>query len=393
MNTLLEAAETFAADLVTLRRDLHRHPELSFREHRTADIAARTVEALGFRVRRNVGVTGVVAEIGSGRPIIGLRADMDALPIQETGDSEYRSTVPGVMHACGHDAHVAMLIGAARLLAAADREGRLKSTVRLLFQPSEEDCDDEHKSGAVRMIEDGALRGVNAVFGIHIGAHMPAGKAFLRAGPYMAGSDTFHITVHGRSAHAARPQEGVDAIVLGSHAILAAQNAVARRISPMAAGVLTIGRIEGGVAENVIADRVTLAGTVRYFEEKVRRTLHSELRRAFSVVDALGGKSHIQLVEGYPPVVNDEAMTNIAREAVAAAIGADAITPYEPWMGAEDFAYLAREAPGCFFWLGAALNPPREHHTPNFDIDESVLPKGAACLAACALRAAEALAP
>jgi len=387
MNALLEAAEGFAADLVALRRDLHRHPELSFREYRTADVAARAVEALGFRVRRNVGVTGVVAEIGSGTPVVALRADMDALPIQETGESEYRSTVPGVMHACGHDAHVTMLVGAARLLADAQREGRLKGTVRLLFQPSEEDCDAEHKSGAVRMIEDGAMQGVSAVFGIHIGAHMPAGKAFVRAGPYMAGSDTFRIAVEGRSAHAARPQEGIDAIVLASHAILAAQNAVARRISPMAAGVLTIGSISGGVAENVIAGNVSLAGTVRYFDESVRKTLHGELRRAFSVVDTLGGTSRIALVEGYPPVINDEAMTELARKAVVETLGIDALAPYEPWMGAEDFAYLAREAPGCFFWLGAALDPPREHHTPDFDIDESVLPKGAACLAACALMA------
>lgn len=387
MNALLQSAQSFADDLVALRRDLHRHPELSFQEHRTAELAARTVEQLGFRVRRGVGVTGVVAEIGRGEPIVALRADMDALPIQETGDAEYRSTVPGVMHACGHDAHVTMLIGAARLLAEADRLGRLNGTVRLLFQPAEEASDDEQKSGAVRMIEDGAMQGVKAVFGLHIAAHLPSGKALLRDGPYMAGSDTFNVTVQGRSAHAARPQEGIDAIVLASHAILAAQNAVARRISPMAAGVLTIGRIDGGVAENVIADRVTIGGTIRYFDEEVRRTLHGELRRAFSVVEALGGRSHIQLIEGYPPLVNDAAMTDVAREAVAAALGADAIEPYEPWMGAEDFAYLAREAPGSFFWLGAALSPAREHHTPNFDIDETALPIGAACLAACALRA------
>lgn len=387
MTTLLEHAATLQDALVELRRDLHRHPELSFRETRTAATAARRVEALGYSVRTGIGRTGVVAELQNGAgPTIALRADMDALPVQETNDVAYRSTVPGLMHACGHDAHVAMLIGAAELLARARAQGELPAgTVRLLFQPSEEASDDENRSGAMRMVEDGAMRGVDAIFGLHIGAHLPFGKCFLRAGAYMAGSVAIRATVHGHGAHAGRPHEGVDAIVLAAHAVLAVQNAVARRIPPDAHAVVHIGRISGGTAENILAASVEMRGTMRYFDPAVRDTLKQEVARAFSVADALGGRAQVTFCDGYPPVLNDAAMTELARDALTRALGADAIAEFEPWMGAEDFAVLLEHAPGTFFWLGAALDPPREHHRPDFDIDERALPIGAAALAACAL--------
>ena len=388
MTSLLEQAFGFAGDLVEIRRGLHRTPELSFQETRTAALAADAVAALGWRVWRHVGVTGVVAELGSGTPVVALRADMDALPIQEAGDGPYRSTVPGVMHACGHDAHVSMLIGAARLIADAHRDGRMPAgTVRLLFQPSEEASDAENRSGATRMVEDGAMKGVSAVFGAHVGAHLESGRVFLSPDSIMAGSDVFSMVVHGRSAHAARPHEGIDAIVLASHVVLACQNTVARRLAPKQEGVLTIGMVDGGVAENIIASHVTLRGTVRYFDEAVRTVLHDGLRQAAAVADALGGSTTIDLRSGYPPVVNNARATATAERATRAALGDDAVVPFEPMMGAEDFAILARAAPGCFFWIGAALEPPREHHHPAFDIDESVLPRGAAALAACALTA------
>jgi amidohydrolase len=388
MTSLLEQALGFAGDLVDVRRNLHRNPELSFREIRTAALAADTVQALGWRVRRNVGVTGVVAELGSGSPVVALRADMDALPIQEAGDGPYRSTVPGVMHACGHDAHVSMLIGAARLIAGAHRAGNMPAgTIRLLFQPSEEASDAENRSGATHMVEDGAMEGVRAIFGAHVGAHLESGRIFLSPGSIMAGSDVFTAAVHGRSSHAARPHEGIDAVVLAAHVVLACQNAVARRLAPKQEGVLTIGMVEGGVAENILASDVTLRGTVRYFDEAVRTVLHDGLRRAMQVADTLGGSSTLDLRFGYPPVVNDAAATETAVRATRAALGDSAVVPFEPMMAAEDFAILAREAPGCFFWIGAALNPPREHHHAAFDINESVLPRGAATLAACALTA------
>jgi amidohydrolase len=234
------------------------------------------------------------------------------------------------------------------------------------------------------MIEEGAMHDVAAVFGLHIGAHLAAGRAYVSAGPVMAGSDTFDVTVEGRSAHAARPHEGIDAIVLAAHTVLACQNAVARRLAPADEGVLTIGTVHGGVAENVLAERVVLRGTIRYFEERVRGTLHRELRNAAAVADTLGGRTTIEVRPGYPPVVNHPAATAVAREAIARALGDEAVVEFEPMMGAEDFALLALEAPACFIWLGAALDPPREHHHPRFDIDERMLVHGAAALAACA---------
>ena len=387
MTTLLEHATALQPKLTRLRREIHRHPELGFRETRTAATAARHVAELGFTVRTGVGRTGVVAELTSGTgPTVALRADMDALPIHEENDVEYRSTIAGVMHACGHDAHVAMLIGAAEILAGRQGRGELPAgTVRLLFQPSEEMSDEENRSGAMRMVEDGAMDGVDAVFGLHVGAHLPFGRCFLRAGPYMAGSVTMRGTVHGQSAHAGRPHEGVDGIVLAAHAILAVQNAVARRIPPGSAAVVHFGRIHGGNAENILASRVELGGTIRYFDRDVLAMLKREVTRAFEVVDALGGRGEIEFRDGYPPVLNDEAMTALAREAITATLGPGAIGEQEPSMPSEDFAVLLERAPGTFFWLGAALEHPREHHSPDFDIDERVLPLGSAALAACAV--------
>jgi amidohydrolase len=385
--SLLDRARTFEGELIDLRRHFHRNPELAFKEVRTAEECARRVEALGFNVRRNVGITGVVAELKNGEgPMVALRADMDALPIQEANDVDYCSGVPGVMHACGHDTHMTMLIGAARLIREAYDNGSLpKGTVRLLFQPSEESSDEENKSGARRMIEDGALDDVDAVFGLHIGAHLPAGIFHVSAGPIMAGTDTFIATMRGKSAHAARPHEGVDAIVLAAHVITAAQTIVSRKISPFDEGVLSIGMISGGVAENVVADRVTLRGTLRYFEKRVRKTIRRELEQACGIADALGGKYELTLRDGYPPVVNDKGMTAIARQAIETVVGAGAIVEFEPMMGAEDFALMLDKAPGCFIWLGGALARPREHHHPEFDVDESVMVKGAAAMAAMAI--------
>ena len=382
MTFLLERARQLEADLIALRRDLHRHPELSFQEHRTAATIAERVAALGWRVRTGVGGTGVVAEIGEGGPIVALRADMDALPIRETGDVDYRSTVDGVMHACGHDAHSAMLVGAAQLLA--EKAGEGAGTIRLLFQPAEEASDAENRSGATRMIEDGALEGVDAIFGLHVAAHLEAGRVFLKPGPIMAGSDILHLTVEGESAHAGRPNEGIDAILLAAQAITACQANLARRLSPFDAGVLSIGTIRGGSAENVLADRVEMSGTIRWFREEERARLHEILRGAFGLCEAQGGRATIEIVPNYPPVVNEEGMTELARGAIATELGDEALRVPEPFMWAEDFAILLHEAPGAFFMLGAALDPPREHHHPRFDIDESVLPLGAAALAACA---------
>jgi amidohydrolase len=395
MRDFLRDARSFQADLVQLRRDLHRHPELAFSETRTAATAARALADLGLPVRTGVGGTGVVARVGPpDGPVVALRADMDALPITEANDVAYRSARPGVMHACGHDAHTTMLVGAARLLAAAARSDAWPGgSVRLLFQPAEEQADANNRSGASYLVEEGAMEDVAAVFALHVGPHLPAGRIFTRPGPIMAGSDTFTAHVLGSSSHGARPDAGVDAVVLAAHVILAAQDAVARRISPMQTGVLSLGTVRGGTAENVLADRVTMHGTLRYFEPEVRRRLRESLGRALAVADALGGGHELDLRDGYPPTVNDRAMTELATAAARQVLGSDGVWEAEPMMGAEDFSILLKEAPGALLWLGAAPpDRPRELHRPDMDIDESVLPVGAAVLAAAAVRALEAVA-
>jgi len=384
---LIDHARDLSGDLVALRRDLHRHPELGFRETRTAGIAADRMRALGYEVRTEVGVTGVVAELSSGAgPTVALRADMDALPIHEASDHDYRSVHDGVMHACGHDAHTAALVGAAHLLARVHGEGGLPAgTVRLLFQPSEEMSDDEGKSGAVRMIEDGAMEGVSAVVGLHVGGHAPAGKVFVSEGSVLAGSEEIVVEVEGERTHAARPHEGVDAVALAAQGIVAAQQAVARRIDPLDSGVVTFGRIEGGDAANVVAGRVRIDGTLRYFREEVRAQLVDAVRASFEMLERHGARVAVTIGPGYIPTVNDPGVSAVVRRAVAGTVGDDALLPQPRFMGAEDFAFLAREAPGCFFWLGAALAEPREHHSNRFDIDDSVLPIGAAALASSAI--------
>jgi amidohydrolase len=235
------------------------------------------------------------------------------------------------------------------------------------------------------MIEDGALDDVDAVIGLHVASESPVGTVLFRDGPLMAGNDTLFGTVRGMNAHAALPHEGRDAVVLASHVILAVQAIVARHVNPLEPAVITFGKIEGGTAENIISGAVRLEGTLRYFDADVRERLHQELRRAFTVADAMGGAGEIEIREGNPPVVNDSKLTALARSAAVSVLGDADVGVADLIMGAEDFAYLAREAPGCFFWLGAQIaSDPRSHHSPRFDIDESCLPRGAAVLAAAA---------
>lgn len=384
--TLIERARSLAPDLVEFRRDLHRHPEISFQEHRTAGLVADRMEALGLDTLRGIAKTGVVANIANGPgPVVALRADMDALPIQELFDHDYGSQVAGVMHACGHDFHTAGLVGAASLLVTERDAGRLPhGTVRLLFQPSEEAPDDEGKSGATRMIEDGALDDVDAVVGLHVGGHLPNGKLFISEGSVMAGSEEIRVEVRGRSAHAAHPEQGVDALVLAAQGVLASQQAVARTISPMDSGVVTFGTIHGGAANNVLADSVKLHGTLRYFRDEVRDQLAGAVTQAFRGLEAQGAEVVVKIGPGYPPVVNNREVTEVVRLAAEKLIGANAVLTMERWMAAEDFSFLARRVPGCFMWLGAAMSTPREHHHPRFDVDDSVLPTSAALMARAA---------
>jgi len=384
---LLSRASALGPELVEIRRDIHANPELAFQERRTAALVAERLRQLGYEVRSGVARTGCIGELstGAGRTVA-LRADMDALPIQEANDVPYRSRVDGVMHACGHDAHVACALGAARLLAESAAEGSLPSgRIRLIFQPSEERTDDENLGGAQRMIAAGAMEGVDAVVGLHVASMSPTGQVLFREGPLMAGNDTLHGVVRGASAHAALPHEGLDAVVLAAHVVLAVQAIVARRIDPLESAVITFGKVEGGSAENILSSEVRLVGTLRYFDFAVREQLQEELRRAFAVADAMGGEGQIEIRSGNPPVINDSGLNDLVRAAAASVVGEADVGVADLIMGAEDFAFLAREAPGCFFWLGAGIeDDPRTHHSPRFDIDESCLPRGAAILTAAA---------
>ncbi len=377
-----------AQDLVEIRRDLHQHPELSFQETRTASIAVREMKALGLKVQDRVAKTGVVADLENGEgPTICLRADMDALPIEETNDHEFISQNPKIMHACGHDGHVAGLIGAARLLAEDKHSGSLpKGSVRFIFQPSEERTDKQGLSGAMKMIQEGVIEGVDAIVGLHIGGSLPTGKLFFASGPIMAGAQEVSVKITGKSSHAALPNSGIDALVLAAQGVVTAQQGVSRHLSPMDSGVLTFGTIRGGTASNVLADSVILEGTIRFFSEEVQKQLKDHITNSFRMLEVLGAKISIDFGSHYLPVINNDAITDFLRTASEEIFDKSDILPLHPMMFAEDFSFFSNEVPGSFFWVGASLPQPRMHHATNFDFDESCLPIGAASLASGAIK-------
>lgn len=382
---MLERATALQDRLRALRRDIHQYPELGFQEKRTAALIAETLSSLGIRVQTGVARTGVVGYLeGGDGPMVALRADMDALPIQEENDVAYASRVDGVMHACGHDAHVAALLGAAMLLAESPPPGR----VRFLFQPSEEGPDDEGKSGGLRFVEEGVMDGVDAVFGLHVSSEHPVGTVALRPGPLMAAADLFEVEVLGEGCHGAYPHKGTDTVLLAAHVILALQQIVSRRIDPVESAVVTVGSVVAGTKHNIIPEKALLKGTIRAFSADVRQQILDELPRACSVAQSLGGDFVLRVVEGYPPTVNDPGLTSFVRQTAIDLLGVNSVLEAEMRMGAEDFSFLAREAPGCFWRLGARTpgGPERKGHSPTFDIDEAALPLGAATLAEVADR-------
>lgn len=382
-NNMLEQAAKIEKQLVQWRRDIHMHPELGFQETRTAALVAEVLKSIGCRVRTGVGRTGVVAELGEGHPVVGIRADMDALPLQETNDVPYASQVPGVMHACGHDAHVAMAMGVATLLTSETFPG----TVRFLFQPSEERTDDEGISGAPRMVEDGAMEGVDAVLALHVNADLAAGDIMVDSGVVYAGVDTLRATIIGHGGHGASPHETIDPIYLAAHVILALHGIVSRRVNPLDPAVITVGCIHAGEAENVIPERVELGATIRYMAPEMQKLLHAEIEKALSVARTLGGDFEHSFEIGFPPMVNDASQADLIREVATDLLGAEHIAPPEGTMGSEDFGYFSTLAPGAMFSLGCRIEGDmRPHHNPRFDVDERCLPIGAAILAEAALR-------
>jgi amidohydrolase len=383
---LLEQAKGIRGDLVAIRRAIHAQPEFGFAEHETAALIAARMAALGARVRTGVARTGVVAEIGSGDPVVAIRADMDALPITEATGLPFASRISGMMHACGHDAHVTCALGAAMLLAGEPLTG----TIRFLFQPSEEQKDAEGWSGAMRLIDEGALDGVRAVVALHT-RKLAVGSIGVTPGPALAGNDTIRIVIRGRAAHAAHPEEGVDAVVAAAHVVLAAQQIVSRRTAAGVPAVVSLTTIHGGVKENVIAEQVEIGGTVRNAGPGPRRALLENLERALDLGRALGAECRLEVAEGYPVTHNDPSVTRVIREAAVALLGGEQVVdlPFDTW--AEDFGYMSAVVPGAMFWLGVAgpTVPEPVWHSPTFDIDEDALPVGAAVLAASAVRLLE----
>lgn len=382
---MLERARVLQEQIVAWRREVHKHPELGFQEHRTAQLVADALRDIGIRVETGIGKTGVVGHLGEGRPSVGIRADMDALPLQEANDVPYASRTPGVMHACGHDAHVGILLGVAKLLS--EMKDRPSGEIRFLFQPCEEGQDDEGKSGAVRMIEDGALEGLDAVIALHVASKIPAGKVEIDGGYALAAVDSFDATLVGAGCHGAYPHMGVDPIFILAQVINAVHGIRARRINPVRPAVISFGSIHAGDANNVIPNEVKINGTIRSYDDETRRQLWEELEKALGVARVLGGDYQLAIEEGFPSTYNDPEIAGIIRQVAEEMLGQDGLYPPEPGMGAEDFSYMARKAPAAMFMLGAQIGQEnRPHHSPIFDLDESAFPIGAAVLAEVACR-------
>lgn len=387
---MLEKAKQLGTDLSRWRRDLHRHPELSFQEARTAQFVADKLDEIGgISIRTGVGKTGVVGDLGHGEgPTLAIRADMDALPIEEATGAEYASLNEGAMHACGHDAHTAILLGTARLVKEMFAADNLSGNVRFLFQPSEEKADEEGLSGAPRMIEDEALAGVDAVIALHVDSTQPTGTILAHEGWFTAAVDSFEAWITATGGHGAYPHESPDPLWMLGPTLMALHGIVARHVDPLEAAVVSLGQIHAGTASNIIPNEVYLEGTLRSFDPEVRKQLQREVERALAIVRPLGGDFQLEMGFGYPAGWNDPTVTGWLRTVCADILGQSAIKDESMGMGAEDFAYMCQIVPGAMFMLGAALPDGilRGHHTDIFDIDESALPIGAAILAETARR-------
>lgn len=387
-NSFLSDAQALADELTAVRRDLHMHPELGFQEYRTARIVAEHLGGLGYEVQTGVGKTGVVGILQGGAPgdrTVLLRFDMDALPIDEANDVPYRSTVPGVMHACGHDAHVAVGIGVAKVLAR--HRDTVPGTVKLMFQPAEEGL-----GGAVAMINDGVLQHpkVDVALGLHVSSNLPIGKAAMRIGPMMAASDGFDITVHGKGGHGAHPDQTIDAVLVGAQIVVALQSIVARNINPEDAGVVTVGAFHGGNAGNVIAETVEMRGTIRSFKPEVRTMLHRRVREvAEGVAAAFGARADVNMRWGVGATVNAARPTQLVERVATELFGSDNVDMTFSTTGGEDFSAVLDAVPGNFFFLGTSSSEQTSfpHHNPRFDLDEAGLPNGVAILCDAAVRA------
>jgi amidohydrolase len=386
--TLQSDIDEIIPGVIADRRYLHENPELSFQETQTAAFVADRLSSLGVEeVTTGIGgngITGLIRGTGTGPGadrVVMVRADMDALPIQEENDHGFASKVPGVMHACGHDAHTSMLLGLTRVLL--DRRDSFAGTVKVLFQPAEE----LPPGGAVGMIRDGALGNprVDAVLGLHVASELPTGIIGTRPGASSASGDQFTITIQGKGGHAARPQNAVDPVVIGSQIVSSLQALVSRETDPIASGVVSVTAFLAGEAFNVIPDSAELRGTVRTLDPDVRDHLERRLHEvAIGIGESMGAKVEVDYLRGYPSVINEPQMVEIVREAAISAVGEEGFRELPPMMGGEDFSYFALERPGCFFMVGVR-NEERgitwPHHHPRFDLDEDGMTAGIATMA------------
>ena len=384
MGEILDAAQSIAGTIVADRRTIHSHPELAYQEKGTAALVEARLRDLGIECRGGVGGTGVIGLVRGARPgpTVLLRADMDALPITEESDAPYVSQNPGVMHACGHDAHTAMLLGAARILQ--ERRAQFNGAVKLMFQPAE-----EGGAGAVKMINEGLLDDppVDAAFAIHTNHDTQTGSMVARGGPVLAGANSFTITVTGRGGHASRPQTTVDPVVVASQIVVALQTLVSREVEPGVPAVITLGALLAGTTFNVIPDRAQIMGTIRAYDAGLMEHLEARIESvAKGVAAALRAEAKIEIHMHYPPTINNEAMVELAGGAVRG-LGITVLQG-SPIMAAEDFSFVLQRVPGAMVMLGVR-HPnwphPKPAHTAQFDLDEDALPLGTAAYAAMAL--------
>jgi amidohydrolase len=382
--------EKLVPNLIELRRDFHRHPELGFQEERTASVVAERLKLLGYAVRTGVGKTGVVGSLKGGKPgkTVLLRADIDALPIHEEATVAWKSETPGRMHACGHDANTAIGLTAAEILA--KELPALSGNVLFIFQPAEEIL-----SGAAAMLRDGALEGVavDAAFAVHMQNEMPAGTVGLRSGPLMTSADRLDLSVIGKGGHGAFPHLASDPIMAAAQIITAVQTLVSRETPPLQMSVLSITTLKAGTAFNIIPDVVEMSGTFRCYDTDLRETLMGSLQRvAESVAAALKCKAEVRNEWLTPAVVNDPALTRIVQELATEILGEKQVVEMQPLTGSDDIAYFWQKVPGCYAFVGSAKtdgSPVAQHHNAKFDIDESVMATGVDLLVRAARRVLE----
>ena len=381
---MLKQSHAISEELIEWRRDFHMHPEIGFELHRTSKIVADELEKMGYRVRRGVGKTGVVAEIGEGGKVVAIRADMDALPILEQNEYEYASQIPGAMHACGHDSHTAMALGAALLLSKEKLPGR----VRFLFQPCEETADEEGKSGAQRMATEGAMDSVDYVIAQHVDPAKPVGTIGISDGPCSGGVDNWYGVIRGKGGHGAHPDQTIDPFHLMAHVIMALNGIVSRRINPFEPAVVSIGMVNGGFTENVIPDQVKLSGTLRFTNPDIHEQIRNEIGRAFEIAKVMGGDYELRFEYGGPPMVNDKLVSDMIETTGKEMLGTENVHEIGKTLGAEDFSVFLNLAPGAMFTLGVQKKGHEDYklHHPKFDLDERALPFGTAMLVETAKR-------